>query len=135
LKGPFDGILGWGEDVLTLAVPAGILGTMVATHVRRLHDLNKSGYWVWLFTLVPLVAAPIVVAAALHMFSEDPAAGIFLGLFDEIGTNEVIIITTYGIVGLPFLVWGIVEMGFLRGHRGANRYGSEHAASFGRTHP
>jgi uncharacterized membrane protein YhaH (DUF805 family) len=75
------------------------IGLAVAT--KRLHDRNKSGWW-----LVPFYALPVVldgVGSAL-----DAILGIVLSL-----------------ASLAISIWALVELGFLRGTPGPNRYGPD----------
>lgn len=88
---------------LLLYVPCLISG--IGVGIKRLHDRNKSSWWLLLFYLGPLV-----------MFS---AAGILDG-----GT----VASAVSIAGFVVLVWSIVELGALRGSIGANPYGPDPVA-------
>ena len=100
-----------------LGVPGGLcfLGVIAATVVaalangaRRLHDRGKSAWWLLLFSGLP---AMLSVPAELVKFSADPgvqAAG-----------------AVFALLGLPFSIWGLVVMGFLKGTAGPNKYGDD----------
>jgi uncharacterized membrane protein YhaH (DUF805 family) len=72
----------------------------LAIGAKRLHDRDKSAWWLLLFYLVP----GIVSSAADRM--EGP--GVFLHL-----------------VSFAITVWALVELGCLRGTVGPNRYGPD----------
>ena len=73
-----------------------------AVGVKRLHDRDKSGWWVLLFYLAPSVLGSIANT------SEQPLAGFVLGL-----------------ASFVISIWALVELGFLRGTVGPNRYGPD----------
>lgn len=75
----------------------------VVTGIKRLHDRNKSGWWIVLFyggsSIVSLIAAVL----------DESSIPLFL----------------LQLVGLGTSLWGLVELGFLRGTIGSNRYGPD----------
>jgi uncharacterized membrane protein YhaH (DUF805 family) len=73
-----------------------------AVGIKRLHDRNKSGWWILLFYLAPSVLSGIADT------SEQPMAAVVLGL-----------------ASLVISIWGLVELGFLRGTVGPNQYGPD----------
>ena len=73
-----------------------------AVGVKRLHDRNKSGWWVLLFYLAPSILGSIANTG------EHPLAGFVLGL-----------------ASFVISIWALVELGFLRGTFGSNRYGPD----------
>jgi uncharacterized membrane protein YhaH (DUF805 family) len=73
-----------------------------ATSIKRLHDRNKSGWWI-----VPFVVAP----------------GLFGRFEDWLGDSSAAAIL--GLVVFVLYIWGFIEMAFLKGTRGANRFGSD----------
>jgi uncharacterized membrane protein YhaH (DUF805 family) len=73
-----------------------------AVGVKRMHDRDKSGWWTLLFYVAP---------------------GILSGW--QVTTPSVASVTLLGYASLAILVWGIVELGFLRGTPGANRFGPD----------
>jgi uncharacterized membrane protein YhaH (DUF805 family) len=70
-----------------------------AIGVKRLHDRNKSGWWILLFYVVP----------ALLGGGGNQAESVTAGIL--------------GLVSLVLALWGLVELGFLRGTAGPNRFG------------
>jgi len=75
--------------------------------IRRLHDRDKSGHWLWLFYLVPGILSG--VGSALQMVSPEAAI--------------LALVPTLVSVGIS--IWALVELGFLPGTRGSNRFGPD----------
>ena len=73
-----------------------------AIGVKRLHDRNKSGWLIVLFYAVPSILGGIANT------SEQAVASFVLGLGS-----------------LVISIWGLVELGFLRGTVGPNAYGPD----------
>jgi uncharacterized membrane protein YhaH (DUF805 family) len=73
----------------------------LAIGVKRLHDRDKSGWWIVLFYVVPQFLA----------------GG---GNQSEGGTAGIL-----GLISAVLSIWGLVELGFLRGTRGPNRFGPD----------
>ncbi len=91
---------------LVVAVPVFIGGLWIglAAAVRRLHDRNKSGWW-----LLPMFLPSILLSAlAEGAATSAPELGMFLRL-----------------LGIPFSIWVFVELGCLKGTDGANRFGHD----------
>jgi uncharacterized membrane protein YhaH (DUF805 family) len=72
----------------------------IAVGIKRLHDRDKSGWWLLLFYLAP-------------------------GILDGIGRSIGDIGFVLSLVGLAISIWAIVELGFLRGTTGPNQYGPD----------
>jgi len=94
--------IGFTLIVLVVYIPMVISGFMVG--IKRLHDRDKSGWWLLVFYVLP-------------------------GVLSTIGDN----LATGGLIfaGASFAVsiWALVELGFLRGTPGPNRYGPDPLAS------
>jgi uncharacterized membrane protein YhaH (DUF805 family) len=88
--------------IVVFLVLAFVPGTWIslALMIKRLHDRDKSAWWLSLFYLVPLVLQAI---------------GQFLG---SAGLILDLIATGIGI-------WAIIELGFLRGTDGPNKFGPD----------
>ena len=82
----------------------------IAVGVKRLHDRNKSGWYLLLFYLVPSILVVI---------------GVLIGAFVE---DSTIIATVLGLLAFAIGVWAFVEMGCLRGTIGVNQYGPDPVA-------
>jgi uncharacterized membrane protein YhaH (DUF805 family) len=74
----------------------------LAVGAKRLHDRNKSGWWLLVFYLLPNVLSGIGAA------SQSP------------GLNAIT-----GLVSFGILIWAIIELGCLRGTIGPNQYGPD----------
>jgi uncharacterized membrane protein YhaH (DUF805 family) len=72
----------------------------LAISAKRLHDRNKSAWWLVLFYLVPAVLQ---------------------GIGEQLGTAGIILT----LAGLGISIWALVEIGFLRGTVGPNQYGPD----------
>ena len=77
-----------------------LLWVTLALLTKRLHDRNKSAWWLLLFYLAP----PI-----LHAIGQ------------SIGSTGFIL----GLIGFGVSIWALVELGFLRGTAGSNSYGPD----------
>ena len=87
-----------------------ILISSIAVGVKRLHDRNKSGWYLLLFYLVPSILVVI---------------GVLIGAFAE---DSTIIATGLGLLAFAIGVWAFIEMGCLRGTIGVNQYGPDPVA-------
>jgi uncharacterized membrane protein YhaH (DUF805 family) len=98
LSGDLSGLGAMIIILVLLYIP--LLWIGLALGVKRLHDRNKSGWWLLLFWFLP---------AILQGAGEQ---------IDGIG----IVLT---LAGLAISIWGLVEIGFLRGTVGPNQYGPD----------
>ena len=71
----------------------------IAVGIKRLHDCDKSGWWLLVFYLAPAVLS----AAAVAM-----------------GDSMILNLLSFAIS-----IWGLVQLGFLRGTVGPNRFGPD----------
>jgi uncharacterized membrane protein YhaH (DUF805 family) len=74
----------------------------LAVGIKRLHDRDKSGWWILLFWLGPSILGGLPTA------TPNLGGGFLLSL-------------AAGVIG----IWGFVELGCLRGTPGPNRYGPD----------
>ena len=89
-------------DAAFIVLAIAVLASCLAIGVTRLHDRDKSAWWVLLFYLCP----PIV--ETLASLNDLDSAMVFLN-----------------ILSLAITLWAFVELGFLRGTFGPNRYGPD----------
>jgi uncharacterized membrane protein YhaH (DUF805 family) len=75
----------------------------LAIGVKRLHDRERSGWWIVLFTF-----GPGVLSAAQNSADTGTLASLVLG---------------FGAFAIS--IWALVELGFLRGTIGPNRFGPD----------
>ena len=86
--------------ILIFAIPfIPIIISSIAVAIKRLHDRNKSGWWLLVFYLLP-------------------------GVIDNIGAYTAVGVV-FHLASLAVSIWALVELGFLRGTPGANRYGPD----------
>ena len=88
---------------------------MLAVQIRRLHDSNRSGWWLggfWLLYVLYMGAAFSVVASVGQNPQTPPSMGGFAAV---------------GVLGLAFFIYSIVLLVFfcLRGTPGPNRFGDD----------
>jgi uncharacterized membrane protein YhaH (DUF805 family) len=99
-------ILDYAVAFLVLfGVTIAIWVSYLAIGVKRLHDRDRSGWWIVVFYIVPWLLGSVVNVA------------------DKQGNDTVGLVA--GLVGLVCVIWGLVELGFLRGTRGPNRFGPD----------
>lgn len=94
--------------VLAVALPVGVLALPVlyattALGMKRLHDRDRSGWW-----LLPYYVLPGVLDQGSRQLGEDAGVGLALSA-----------------ASFAISLWAIVELGFLRGTRGPNRFGAD----------
>jgi uncharacterized membrane protein YhaH (DUF805 family) len=73
-----------------------------AASIKRLHDRDNSGWW-----MVPFFIAP----------------GLFRQFEDRLGDSDAV--AFLGLVVSILCIWGFVEIFYLRGTRGPNRFGPD----------
>lgn len=108
LAGPNDPVqpvlaIGFAVVVAVFAVIWLVVGILVA--IRRMHDRDKSGHWLWLLYFLPGVLG--AAGDALQKSGADGAALFFL------------------LASFILSIWAFVELGCLRGTVGANRFGPD----------
>ncbi len=96
----------WGAILLTPLLLIAVAS--LAIIVRRLHDRGKSGLW-----LLPFVVLPTLVGLWLETEGRGKGGGAALIL---------------SLMSLILNIWGLVEIGFLRGKPLANRFGEAPAS-------
>ena len=89
------------------AIGAGVVAVL-ANGARRLHDRGKSAWWLMLFMGLPTLLSSF---GNLMTATADEAA---------VGAGAAVTV-----LGLPFSIWGLVVMGFLKGTVGPNKYGED----------
>ncbi len=85
--------------VITGVVFIAMIVSGLAVGIKRLHDRDKSGWWLLLFYLLPPVLD---------------------GLGRAIGIPLI-----FSLASVAVSIWALVELGFLRGTSGANKYGPD----------
>src|SRR5438874_595559 len=88
---------------IVIYIPMFISG--LAVGIKRLHDRDKSGWWMLVFYGIP------AVLGIVGFYLDEPAN------------------TLLGLVALLIYIWAFVELGCLRGTIGANQYGPDPLAA------
>jgi uncharacterized membrane protein YhaH (DUF805 family) len=96
------GLLGVGLVLMVLYIP--LLWIGLAVGAKRLHDRDKSAWWLLLFYVLP---------------------SLLQGIADQVGGLGVVL----NLAGFALTIWGLVELGFLRGTPGPNQYGPDPLAA------
>jgi uncharacterized membrane protein YhaH (DUF805 family) len=90
-------------DAVYLLAAVPLLASGFAVIVKRLHDRNKSAWWLLLF----LVCPPVMEAVA------------------SIDALDAALTVILMILSIAISLWAFIELGFASGTAGANRYGPE----------
>jgi uncharacterized membrane protein YhaH (DUF805 family) len=97
-------MVGLSIGVVVLAV--GTVSSILFS-IRRLHDRDKSGHWLWLFYGVPGVLNGVG------------------GAITPLSPEAALVALVLALVSIGISIWMLVELGFLRGTPGANRFGPD----------
>ena len=82
-----------------------------ALSVKRLHDRDRSGWWLlWQLLIVFLAVVLIIVAIAVPQ---------------EQGVVRYALAVAVGLAAAVISIWLFVQIGFLRGTQGPNRFGPD----------
>jgi uncharacterized membrane protein YhaH (DUF805 family) len=87
--------------MLFLPVFVALTWITLALSIKRLHDRDKSAWWILMFYFAP---------SMLQAIGQDT------------GSTRSILMS---LVGTGISIWGFVELGFLRGTAGQNSYGAD----------
>jgi uncharacterized membrane protein YhaH (DUF805 family) len=86
-----------------------------ALGVKRLHDRDRSGWWL-VAQFAILVLAVVAVVGSIVAYQAQISNGLIL---------IYLIAAVLGIAALVISIWLFVEIGFLRGTQGPNRFGPD----------
>jgi uncharacterized membrane protein YhaH (DUF805 family) len=107
------------SDALHWAVAITMLWINVATTAKRLHDRNRSGWWAAAVFFVNLLSY-----AYFSLF-----LGLYFGVDISIGKELLLVMVA---VALPLLqTWVVIELFFLIGTEGHNRFGPDPLSQVG----
>ena len=109
--GDIDAILKVGQIMLVAMLV--ITWPGIAVLVKRMHDRNRSGWW------VAMSYAFLFASGFLSNYAIDPDTG------EVINKALFAVFIPVTIVALVLGLWLFVEVAFLRGTRGTNRYGPD----------
>jgi uncharacterized membrane protein YhaH (DUF805 family) len=121
VAGAVLGLLGWVLDnglafqILSFVVNLAVFISGIAVCIKRLHDRDRSGWWLMLFYFGPFVF--VLIGGFLFWAAADTvgmsAEWAYLGL-------RLCIVG-----GFTLLIWSFVEIGCRRGTAGYNRFGPD----------
>ncbi len=78
-----------------------------AIHTERLHDRDKSAWWLVIFCLLPRVLGQLTEVTRFA------------------GPTGLMLRCAIELAGFALVIWGFVEIGCLRGTAGSNTYGPD----------
>ena len=99
-------------QVFSALVNLAVFAATIAVSIKRLHDRDRSAWWLLLFFLGPVLFA---IAGGAIMWAGAGSA-----------TDWAFLLPRLCLLGAFALgIWGLVEMGFRRGSAGYNRFGPD----------
>ena len=115
---PADNPIDWAAAGIVAILILVYVIALLAVSTKRLHDRNKSAWWLVLFLVLPFALSLLKCVAPPGLL----AMG---GNFGPYGVGW----GTAHLIGVIFFVWGLVELFLLRGTVGENRYGPDPLAA------
>ncbi len=116
-------------DAMRMAPISGLVSLlsiwpMLAGSIKRLHDRNRSGWWIGGFYLA---------SGVIGLLSFVMTAGIVASIYGsrgqadmhEVAAGSAMALIAGGLVLLGYGLWLFIETGFLRGTLGPNRFGPD----------
>jgi uncharacterized membrane protein YhaH (DUF805 family) len=100
VRTPAGSAASWFPHIATIPLSLAFAFIYTAVSIKRLHDRNKSGWW-----MLPFVGAT--------------------GLYTHFGDMLGVVAPFAGLVVFVLFLWGFVEMAFLKGTSGYNRFGPD----------
>jgi uncharacterized membrane protein YhaH (DUF805 family) len=94
---------GTGVVILNGIVTLLVAASGVLVGIKRLHDRNKSGWWVLLYWVAPFVMLSIGFAVG----------------------SDTLVVSVLGFLALAIGLWSLIDLGCLRGTIGQNKYGPD----------
>jgi len=110
-NGGFAAGAGTSGGILSSIWSLAVLIPSIAVGVRRLHDIDRSGWWM----LAPVLIMVLALVSALGRLGANPDASMF-----GFGVFFLIALFVAGIMGIVLLVWFCMH-----GTRGPNRFGPD----------
>jgi uncharacterized membrane protein YhaH (DUF805 family) len=104
-----------GFEALSFVINIGVFVSGLAVGTKRLHDRDRSAWWLLLFYFLPSVLL------------------VWILIDVDIGSNVTLRYVSLLLALLIIWIWQIVELGCLRGTIGPNAYGPDPLASNGRS--
>jgi uncharacterized membrane protein YhaH (DUF805 family) len=102
--------------IVQLAFSIVALISSLAVMAKRLHDRDKSAWWLLIFVLIPSILLGVGIGASVY--------GALMTDDSNLGTMTLVGGALTLVAG-AFLIWAFIELACLRGTIGANRYGPD----------
>jgi uncharacterized membrane protein YhaH (DUF805 family) len=102
-------------QVVSYGVNLAIFVSTIAVGVKRLHDRDRSAWWLLLFYMGPALVA---LAGGALLWSA-------FGSFGDARDVALFLLRLCLLGGFALGIWGLVEIGFRRGTKGYNRFGAD----------
>jgi uncharacterized membrane protein YhaH (DUF805 family) len=102
-------------QIVSDAVNLAIFVSTLALGVKRLHDRDRSAWWLCLFYIGPFLVG----------FSGWGLVWATAGSFGDARLVALFLLRLCLLAGLALALWGAVEVGFRRGTAGYNRFGAD----------
>lgn len=106
---------GLAFQIASYGVDFAIFVATIAVSIKRLHDRDRSAWWLWLLYIVPVV---LIVVGGFLLWSA-------AGSFGDAKDVSLFLLRLCVLAGIAFCTWGLVEIGFRRGTTGYNRFGAD----------
>ncbi|MGH6768443.1 MAG: DUF805 domain-containing protein [Xanthobacteraceae bacterium] len=100
-------------NILGFVVNLAVFISGLSVAAKRLHDRNRSAWWLLVFYIVPGLLMGIGMAIALY------------GALGSGGGSMTTVGSLLSLVGFGVGIWAFVELGCLRGTVGPNQYGPD----------
>lgn len=103
-----NGQVGAVGSVLLIGLVIAFYVSLAAIGVKRLHDREKSGWWIAVYLGINVLSALAVQGQMTGTMQGPTVIGIIAG-----------------VVNLVVFVWFVIWLGFLKGTQGPNQYGPD----------
>jgi uncharacterized membrane protein YhaH (DUF805 family) len=101
-------------NILGFIVNLAVFISGLSVAAKRLHDRNRSAWWLLVFYIVPGLLIGIGMAMALYG-----------ALASSGGGSMTTIGSLLSLIGAGVAIWAFIELGCLRGTVGPNQYGPD----------
>jgi uncharacterized membrane protein YhaH (DUF805 family) len=88
-----------------------------ALGAKRLHDRGRTGWWL-AWQMLALIIAVTATAVVTVLSKEEPYATDYI-------VASFVIAVVFGLVVVVIGIWLFIEIGFLKGTQGPNRFGTD----------
>lgn len=102
-------------QIVSYAVNFAIFVSTIALGIKRLHDRDRSAWWLLLFYIGPFLVG---ITGWLLLWAT-------AGSFGDVRVVSLFMLRLCLMGGIALAIWGQVEIGFRRGTTGYNRFGAD----------